>query len=105
LANRNPVGRTANFADETLRLAIRLRKQLVTSGRTALGTLAIKLGNMTTLTTNSQPTRLIGEPQLDGFIAIAVGSADLQDVTRTGLNDRNRHDVPCFIKYLSCPDL
>src|SRR4051812_12930074 len=61
-ANRHFADRTADFADESLRLAIGLRKQFNTCRRTLLGAFAVELGHMTTNTAICQATRFIGEP-------------------------------------------
>ena len=97
--------RTANFADESLRLAIGLGEQLDAGRGTLLGALAVELGDMTTDTASCQATRLIRETQLNGFVPISFDGADLQHVARAGLNDRHRNDLPRLIEELRHPDL
>jgi hypothetical protein len=60
---------------------------------------------MTTFTAAGEPAGLVEIAQLHGFISVALLGAQLQDLTRTGLEDRNRDDIALIVKYLRHPDL
>jgi len=97
--------RTADFADESLRLAVGFGKRFDSACGTPLGAFAIELGYMTTDTASCQATRLIRETELNGFVPISFDRADLQHIARAGLNDRHRNDLPRLIEELRHPDL
>src|SRR5207302_322292 len=80
-------------------------KHLDARGRTLFGALAVELGNMTSDTSIGQAARLIGEAQLDRFVAISLHGADLKHVARAGLDDRHRDHLPRFVVELRHPDL
>ena len=104
-ADRQFAGRTADFADESLRLATGLGEKLDAGGRTLLRALAVELGNMTTDTSTGQAARLIGKAQLNRLVAVSLDGADLQHVARAGLDDRHRDHLPRLIVELRHPDL
>jgi hypothetical protein len=67
--------------------------------------LTIELGDMTSLTASGQAARLIEKAELNGIVAIAIGSAQLEYAARTCLEYGDRDCSPGFVKNLSHPDL
>jgi hypothetical protein len=52
-----------------------------------------------------QPPRLVSKPQLNRIIPVAIHGFDLENMTRSGLNYRNRHHPSIGLKYLRHSDL
>jgi hypothetical protein len=98
------LGLAAKLANEPLRFTTRLINQLDSRGRTVLGTFTVKFGNMTAFTAARQTTRLILETHLNSLIAIAIFTANLQDMTGTCLDHRHRHSPTVFQVNLCHPD-
>jgi hypothetical protein len=92
------------FTNELLWLTPCLGNQLNARSSKLLGTLAIQLRNVTTLTATRQTTRLVLKTQLNGLIAISIFTANLQHMTRTRLDNRNRHCLPVLQVNLCHPD-
>ena len=99
------VGRAAQLADEPLRFAIGLGPWLRAVGREPFGAFAVEPSDVAALAAAGKTTRLVAEADLHGFIAVAVGGADLQDAAWTGLDHGDRDHFPGFVKYLRHPDL
>ena len=96
--------RSANFANKPLGLAIGLGQQLDPGGRPLACTLAVELGNMTSLARRPDDG-LIEKTQLNCLVAIAIDSADLQDIAGTGLQRPSPGRLAPIIIHLRHPDL
>src|SRR5262245_52438910 len=95
----------AVLADESLRLAAGFVRQSDAGGHELLGSLAVELGNVTTLTATGQAAGLIEKAQLHRFVAIALRRANLEHATRARLNDGDGDAIPRRIVNLCDPDL
>lgn len=105
LADGKPIAGDAEFANEPFWFAVGFGDGLKPGcGSPPLG-LAIQLCDVTAFRTRGPMARDIEIPQLNGFVTVAFGGSNLQDVARTGLNDRYGNGSPLFIENLSHADL
>jgi hypothetical protein len=104
-ANSQIASPATNLANKPLGLTTSLGHSLDSSRRTLLGSLAVELGYLTTLSAGRQTPGLIEKTKLNGFVAISLGSADLKDIAGTSLHNGHGHGNARFIENLRHTDL
>jgi hypothetical protein len=105
LADLEIAGGSAEFADESLRLAIGFNDCGSPGGAATALTLAVEFGDVPALGAAGKATGLIEKTHLDCFVPIAFHSPELQDVARSRLNDGHRDGIPRRVVDLRHPDL
>ncbi len=105
LTNGDAVGRAAEFADESLGLAIGLGQRFDARLGFRFGPLAVEPGNVTTLAAIGQTPGFVAKTQLHRLVAVTLDRAQLQHVTGPGLNYRDGNGIAVVVENLCHPDL
>ena len=105
LADLDSVGRDAELANQTLRLAVGFGNGGYAGSGSAFLALTIEFGDVPANTAGGKTAGLVQKAQLNCFVPVSILRSELKDMTGTRLNHGDGNNVTRRAEYLSHPDL